>query len=655
MTTDETPAPRRLRYLGVNDLATFHLADRAVEILEQFDASSTAYDVGDVLDLHNAQRYVADGIFPSALSAEHRAASEASLPAVRKTVALFFTSISDANIGTLISDLDYEHQEDLLNLCAQFGVFDRCTAAVVLPALEGAGIATGQLLHSKKFVLAYDAELRSQLLADPRNAEHLVRRYLEERRSDAHEIHLPPSLTSADANALLDSYLDIETANPNFVQLIATAPLTKAVGIDAKLKLKAKRTHEDWTTEFFKENTGIKTGCEVSISSEQTEPFEVELDGMVAKFTYGLDWLKENIDYPTILNNFIYLFEFCNRHMQLTLPSYRSELGVFERFLTTKGKGAYLTGASFTVKHQSSFLQIAMYGGFLGTKDIDLETVLAWLFSDYLRDEFAAANFYFTPSTKTATYLERSRHLFSEMESVAKQFALYVADGELDTELLAMGGDKVRYSDLPSLLDGKYAYVNEGNQDIQNIQNLLFSDQTGLGYIHGGSEGATAAELLTSTEVAYTDFADHQLRQIDYLISLGVLENTGERVQIADAEQFGVLKALNNYEAASYSHFSTNGQKRIDDMVGKGWLIRRGSLLSTAEASYFNYYLNNLEFTGGPALRNKYLHGSRANPNDEDEHRNTYVIAMRLLIALVIKINDDFELHQAQTGASPDS
>jgi hypothetical protein len=60
------------------------------------------------------------------------------------------------------------------------------------------------------------------------------------------------------------------------------------------------------------------------------------------------------------------------------------------------------------------------------------------------------------------------------MESVAKQFALYAENGDLDTELLEMGGDQVRYKELPSLLDGKYAYVNDDNQDVRSVQNLLF-------------------------------------------------------------------------------------------------------------------------------------------------------------------------------------
>jgi hypothetical protein len=281
---------------------------------------------------------------------------------------------------------------------------------------------------------------------------------------------------------LLDQYLDSDDANPNFVELIATAPTTKVTGIDAKLKLKAKRRHDAWTEDFFNNNTGIESGCEVSISETQAEPVEASLDGLVAKYSNSRRWLEDNLDYPTILNNFLYLFEFADRHMLLALPSYYAELGVFERFLKTTGKDAYPVGAAFQVKEQRSFLQTVMYNRFLKTNDIEMESVIEWFFADYLKEEFGADKLKFVPSSRTSSYLERVRHLFSEMESVVKQFSLYVENGELDNDLLAITSEQVRYKDIPSLLVGKYVYAND-DQDIRNILHLLFSDQSGLTYI----------------------------------------------------------------------------------------------------------------------------------------------------------------------------
>jgi hypothetical protein len=69
------------------------------------------------------------------------------------------------------------------------------------------------------------------------------------------------------------------------------------------------------------------------------------------------------------------------------------------------------------------------------------------------------------------------------------------------------------------------------------------------------------------------------------------------------------------------------------------------------EASYFNYLLNKTEFSNGPELRNKYLHGSQPPSASEAEHFHTYLTALKLLIALVIKINDDFCLFKPEKDA----
>jgi hypothetical protein len=636
---NEDPTSRRVKFYGLSDYGTYFQVEHALKILECHDQSSTSRAISDILELYNAQLFVESNLFPKTYSDRQREACRALAPELRKTIAIFFNTINDANIASVVIDVGYEYHADLLQLLSRYKVYDRCTAAIVLPVLEKTHIGVGNMLTSQSLVQSYDQEVRARLVSDPRNAEHLIRKYLE--KDAGHPAYLPPSFTSTDARTLLDNYLDSDDANPNFVELIATARVDKKAGIDAKLKLKAKRKLDAWTEDFFKNNTGIKSGCKVSISDTQTEPVIASVDGLVADLSYGRRWLDDNLDFPTILNNFLYLFEFANLHMLLALPSYRVQLGVFERFMSTTGRDAYPIGTAFRFKDQSSFLQTMLYSRFLQTKDIELESVIAWFFAEYLKEEFGAAKLKFAPSSKTSSYLERSRHLFSEMESVIKQFSLYAENGELDTDLLAMTSEQVRYKNIPSLLVGKYVYASD-NQDILNILHLLFSDQSGLTYINENLRADDAGRLLIKNQVAYDEFADHQKRSVDHLIGLGVLENTGKRVQLADINQFLILKAIFYTEATSYYHYPAEARTCIDNMVSKGWLVRRESLFTDPEGSYFNYYLNQTEFSNGPDLRNKYLHGSQADADDEEQHLRTYITALKLLIVLVIKINDDF-------------
>jgi hypothetical protein len=646
----EDSAIRRVRFYGAGDIATYWQVERAAEIAERFDPADVPTSATDIVELHNVQQYAEVGLFPSAYTDAQRAKAQARIPGIRRVVARFFTAIDDTNAAELVVGVDYEYHADLLDLLGRNKVFERCDAGIMLPVLKTTGVNLGKMLANKKLVQAYDTQLRDALLTDVRNAEHLVRKYMQ--KDVTNEIYLPTSFTPADARALLQRYVDSTDANLNYIGLIETAPVNNQAGVDAKLKLRAKRRKDRMTEEFFKDNAGVETGCEVRISETQDEPVKVEMDGMVATFTYSGRWLDQTADNPSILNNFQHLFEFADRHVLLTLPAYPADLGVFDRFLTTTARTDYHIGAAFRAIDMSSLLQTRLYHHYLASKDIDLEAVIAWFFEVYLVEEFGALHFSFTPSGSGSSYLQKARHLFAEMESVAIQFTLYAENGELDRDLLAITSDPVRYKQVPSLLVGKYIYANEG-EEIAGILNALFSDQSGLTYISDALNARSAAQLLIQNEVSYADFAEYQRPSIDHLIRLGVLEDTGTRVQIARKEQFLILRSLFRTQAASYYHLSEGGRTEVDSMVTRGWVSRRASLLSEAEGSYFNYYLNKVEFSNGPQLRNKYLHGSQANADGEDAHFRTYITALRLIIALVIKLNDDFSLSAAE-GTAPE-
>lgn len=629
----------RLKFFGLSDYGTFGQADRLLELVREFDATGGTQGINDIVELHHLVLFLENEILPEALVEAERDACLAHVPEIRKKIGRFFGKVTDATFSTLVQDVDFQYRTDVLDLLGRNKVFERCTDSIVLAALQEQRFHPHDLLSCQPLVRAYDREIRTLLLAGPRNAELLALKFLQSDGRDP--IHLPRSFTREDQRDLFDRYLDEEEPNLNFVKLIASARADKNTGVDPRLKLKARRKADALTKKMFESTDGIKTGCEVGISADQVEEVVQSLDGMVCKYSYSRTWLAENLDPPTILNNFVHLFKFANDHMLLELPSYGAQLGVFERFMGTPGKDDYRTGAVFRLQDQASLLQTSMYERFLRSEGIELESVIAWFFTDYLEQEFGAKGLKYRASSPTATYLEKSRHLFSEMESVLKQFTLHVNYGEVDPELLTITSEQLSYDRIPSQIMDKYAYVAD-DADIQRIQNLLFSDQSGLVHISSDLEAGSFLHLVIANDIAYNQFHEYQQRNIDFLVEKGILTGDRDRIAFASAPQLHVLKELWEYEVTSCLHHSAAGQKSVDEMVSAGWLVHRSTLLSTAEVSYFNYFLNDKEFSNGPSLRNRYLHGSQADGEDDRVHRQTYLTALRLLVALVIKINDDF-------------
>jgi hypothetical protein len=179
---------------------------------------------------------------------------------------------------------------------------------------------------------------------------------------------------------------------------------------------------------------------------------------------------------------------------------------------------------------------------------------------------------------------------------------------------------------------------------------FLFSDQTGLGYLNSSLNSPTLFDLLANQKVEYADFDEHQISQIDRLISLGILEKVDSRIDFRSKEQILVLKNLYDYEAVNYYQYPETMTSEIDAMIQNGWLVKKSSLLTTPEASYFNYVLNQQEFSNGHDLRNKYLHGTQSNKDGENAHYNTYIVGLKLILALIIKIDNDFSIRNKITS-----
>jgi hypothetical protein len=642
--TESDQFTHRLRFYGAGDFATYWQVHRAAEVIETFDPASPPDDVNGILELHNARLFVEEGFTPSNIGEDDRKDLLAAAKSIRRTVAQWFNALEDDNLADMLTEVDWQYHEHLLDLLAGLGVFGRCSAAAMLTALDSAGVHIGDMLTSKRLVENYDTAVRDRLLAEPGRAELVVRHHLESEIKK--ETFLPASLTSADSRTLMEAYIDSTEPNPNYLKLIADAPIDWKSGVDAKLVVKAKRRYDAMVEDLFRTTPGFKTGCTVSVSSTQVEPAEATLNDMVIEYTFSEAWLESTLDFPSVLNNFQFLFEFAPHDGLLTLPAFESERRGLELAIGMHGAKDYRTGHIFTAKDRATLLQTVMYQRYLATKEIDLEEVLRWYFEEHLPAEYGITGFVFSPSSPTANYLERCRNLFAEMESIARQFGLLVEDGEVDHDVAAAGTDLVRYRTIPSALEGRYIYATD-HTEIRSILHILFSDQSHLTYINEDLRGDNAVDLLRRNKVSYESLNEHQQPMVDKLIELGVAENTGDRIALNDPDLFRVLKSLNEYEAVAYHHLNERSRAHVDTMLEAGWLVRRSSLLTEAEAAYFNYTLNSVDFSNGPKLRNKYQHGIQPRGDGEAQHQQTYYSALRLMVALTIKINDEFWLLDA--------
>ena len=126
-------------------------------------------------------------------------------------------------------------------------------------------------------------------------------------------------------------------------------------------------------------------------------------------------------------------------------------------------------------------------------------------------------------------------------------------------------------------------------------------------------------ELLVNENVPLGNFHDYQKPVIAHLVQEGYLyTDTHGFVKIKNNVLLFLIRRLHQNEVINYWHYSEGIRKEIDRLV--------------------------VEFTTGLDLRNKYLHGT--NSAAEKQHKTEYYILLRLIILVLLKIDDDLILRK---------
>ena len=306
--------------------------------------------------------------------------------------------------------------------------------------------------------------------------------------------------------------------------------------------------------------------------------------------------------------------------------------------LGLSSKNAYPDNWTFTSKNSLAYMQTFAYSYFLEQQGYSLETIIQDTFNQITAEcKIEHLNVVF-PSSGTSI-LEKIRILLPEMESLLKRYKLYVENKIIDPDLLNISSSPCRINNVPSLVEKKYVYGIA--EKIRLIQHYFFSDQSRLRLIEPFAKSYKSLfDLLMNEDVKLDQIENWQLDEYQKLISDQYLaiDNDGF-IRINKLSELAAFRELYANEVLSYCHYSTDGQRIINELHAAGYVEYGNTLLSIPEMNYFNYYLNKSEYSNGADLRNKYAHGTHH--HDENAIKIDYYRILILFVLLEWKIIDD--------------
>ncbi len=620
--------------LDGQDLLFEHVLKQAMSYLDGFVIKTEGYEINEIIELYNITKILST---PELKDEVKRKYSE-KIRGIEPEVAKFFMQMTDEQFVKYEGEVTYKYLLDFWRLFEKYKCFNRISKETIKNFLEGAdNDLVYPILEQKNTVKFYDDELTSWFICANGAAEFLIFKYLERHdEADERKIHIPKSIKATDHEKILYAYIESENPDIGKLSLIEEAPrefiASNKLRKQARLKAKLLREQSAQSASFYEWSICVRfSSIPETVSVSRTE------DNKYC-YEYNSCWIKQNLDFPTLLNNFIYLFGYTDLQMRSAFPSNPNMLGVFEKNLGIKGKKQYDTGVYYQFEDLKSSLQLQGYIMELERNGVVIEDIIAWFFNEYLAQEFEARGFVYNIPSKDSTYLEKCKLLPTEMDGVLKQFNLYVEDGAIDRELLEMSSVPLGFGQVPSLLKKKYAYIS--SNEVENECVMLFSDQSHL--IHTkkyGSGYRNFVDLIKRQAVKKEDYLEFIQPMLEWLRCKGSIDYSDDgEIQLIE-NRVNILKDF-YYHQVVCVNYMTKYNSTIEKMVEANEIEYESTLFSRPEQKYLNFMLNKAEYGNGLDLRNKYIHGSY--PQDETTQKNDYIRILKIVILLIIKLNEEF-------------
>lgn len=632
----------RVKYYSTNDLSAGFYLKRIEDIICNFVVEKKRVDINDIneiIELYNIQQFFHNRIYSIHWTKQQLNDYSEIVSDFSKAIGKFFSRINIDTIESMFDTIYYDYRNDFWKLIEKYKVYDKISVEQFRKIILNKHFILNDVLKCKNIVKKFSDEIITYMEKNPFCAEIILSYYLEKHDRNIESLYFPVELSNEKKTLILDKYIASNSSNINYLKLIFESNSTNNLRLPDRLKLKAKRKYDEEIETLFKEGTGFEYGAKVSFSNKIDEKFKFETDdNRILSVLYSAKWIKENLDYPTLLNNFIYLFGYTDLQFRSLHVSRESQMSIIEKYLGIKGRKEYPTGIAFQQIQMLAQLQMIGYCNELEKYNIFLEDIIEWFFCNYLEEEFNVKGFCFNKSSHTVSYLEKCRNIAAEFDNILKRFKIYCEDGEIDDELLHISTEHIFIKDIPSMLSNKYIYPC-GN-DYQTISNLLFSDQSIIHYLPKLSNNYNSFYCLLEKENVYYDmFEDYQIPSIDWLIDHNIIKIDNKKRIMPYWEKIKILNELYQHDVVCFSYMKKY-QSIIMELNKMGLVQFSSSLFSRPEQDYYNYLFNKSEFDNGLDIRNSYTHGTQK--VDENQNKQDYFIFLRIMILIVIKINEEF-------------
>lgn len=606
--------------------------------IEKLKKDKLNEDLEEVIESYNVYKYLSSKKYPN---------YEQHIPKIQSFIGKFFSKSKLNSLEEEYLILNDNYKSNFWGLISEFNIIKNISVQNLERFISETKTSIYLPLNYKKIVDKFENLIKKLLLSSPHNFEYIIDYY---NKSVSSQIFIPQNLSLEEIEQLARRYCELDGGNLIYLEMIAKWPNQNELKLNPRIKLKARRSYEKQKDEFLK-NSG-KTLYKLGISFKRDLKSDCEIENNESReymhINFNKSWLEDNLDYPTILNNYIYFFSIFNLYGQFSIldSPYRSE-GLID-FWGVKFESEYRETLTFKHKKALFLLFFVAYFDFLSFNNIDLEEVFQGYYEDLLSEEYNLDEFFFSASNSTSTYYERCKSVIPEMESILKQFNLFREEGEIDKELLEVEAEGINYRSIKSFNPKKYVYF--ASKEIEVLSSLIFDWSSSLAVRNKENYTLTFYERVSNT-LYETEIESHQKHDFSELISsdfIGV--NVFNQVYFKNKEMISIYKNIWEFGYISTSNISEEMLLILDEETKQGKLKYGDTLFSKQEIDYISYILDSKIFSNSKKLRNSIIHGG-SGKKSEEEYKKNYMELLLIFLLYTFKINEELDTFQVKTNS----
>lgn len=638
----------RVCYYSQSDLSVGWNLQEIEDLMTNFDLSKFVKDINDVLELYHIKKYIDHDNCLLKWEKGYIDSLKSMVRSFSGIIVRYLRTIPKEELYDYYKLIDWSYTESFWEVVANYDLLDLLDESFLDKVLTEDGNLR-LILQQERIVNKFAKYLKSKIMSNSLSAHILLDQYARSNLNDNGGTYFfPSSLTSADKEQIIVDFLNQGEPNLNYVRLVMQVKdNANEIILTPKTRLLAQDVERHLNEKFFGKANVTHFACGVECDrSDNIPPTRIgkRENGFIQVHSWKyIEGLNETEKILVFGNLFGLLGEDC----LINLVNKDSETGGLESVLMDCGKDAYFMNQSCRLKNFFALANTNLYSRVLPAMECRLESLVKNFYENHFKEDYGYPALQLALPAEDADWVAKCRTIIPELDSVSKQYNLFVEEGDIDPRLFSLGKPLLP-TDAKSLFENKYYVIKRNSLEILEPMMLLFRTAEVLHVVDGFDTTRihNFYDFITSCEVPYSVYKkDYRKDKIDKLITRGYVKIDEKGILRPDNKNaIEILGCLWRNRVVSYWHHNKSVRELLDRWKEDDLLEIDDHLLCESERNLFSYYLNNSKYTNGPAIRNQYAHGVIPVGDDVQVHAKNYFILLMLLILLLLKIEDELRI-----------